>query len=392
MGMKNLDLQKQERDALMAKMHKAVESGDTDQFQQAMTEFSDFLQEAVLAEAKGLVSANDNTVLMGRGIRPLTSQETKYYEQVVQAMKSSDPKQALTLIDEVMPTTVIDAILDDISETHPLLSEINFQSTGAMTEILVSVLGGRFLATWGELCDEIVKEVAAGFKVIPLTGMKLSAFIPICKAMLEVGPVWIDRYVRAILAEAIANGLEKAIILGTGVKEPVGMTKDVEGDFNSTTGYPDLEEDELEIIDPATYGTVIAGLAESENGLQRNINEVILVVNPVDALTLINPAVSHLVNGSWVQAFPFPTKVIQSVFVPSKKAIIGLGKRYFFGLGTSRGGKIEYSDENRFLEDQRVYLTKLYGNGMPLDNKSFKVLDIKDLKAYIPTVNSVPEA
>ena len=44
-----------------------------------------------------------------------------------------------------------------------------------------------------------------------------------------------------------------------------------------------------------------------------------------------------------------------------------------------KGGKIEYSDHYHFLDDERVYLTKLYGDGKPLDSTSFIVLDITNL-------------
>ena len=95
------------------------------------------------------------------------------------------------------------------------------------------------------------------------------------------------------------------------------------------------------------------------------------MVSPSDYFTKIFPATSYrqpdgVYNND---IFPFPTKLIQSVFVPAGEAIIGLGKRYFMGLGTGKGGKIEYSDEYHFLEDERMYLTKLYGDGnlwMPL--------------------------
>ena len=41
--------------------------------------------------------------------------------------------------------------------------------------------------------------------------------------------------------------------------------------------------------------------------------------------------------------------------------------------------KIEYSDEFRFLDDERVYLTKLYANGEAVDNNSFQYLDISQV-------------
>jgi len=385
--MKNKDTVALQKAEIMKNINQAIKDGNEEAFKQAFTEYTDMLQEAVLAEARGYVQASDNAILVGRGARVLTSQETTYYEKVIEAMKSSDPKQALTLIDETLPTTVIDAIFEDIQEKHPLLSEINFQNTGILTEILISTQDGRHLATWGKLSDTIVKELTAGTDVINLAQNKLSAFIPICKAMLDIGPVWIDRYVRSILLEAISNGLEKAMILGTGVEEPVGMTKDPNGVFHAQNGYPDLIAVPMNEITPETYGGILATLAVAPTGLYRNVSDVLFLCNPVDYYTKVMPAVMYrMPDGTWGSRFPFPTKVIQSVYVPANKVVIGLGRRYFFGLGTGKGGKVEFSDHYKFLEDDRYYLTKLYGDGKPLDSTSFKVCDITNLRPVAPIV------
>lgn len=387
-AMKNLDLLQQKKAEVVNKINQALKDANEEAFQQAFTEYTDILQEAVMAEAKGLVQAADNQILAGRGARALTSQETKYYESLIEAWKSKDPKQALTLIDEALPKTVVDAIFEDIVESHPLLNAINFQDTGILVEILVSTQDGRHMATWGKLCDDIVKELTAGLDVIKLDQKKLSAFIPICKAMLEIGPVWIDRYVRTILSESIANGLEEGIIDGNGLDEPTGMRRNPAGALDPVTGYPELVAVPLVEITPETYGSLIAALATGPNGLARTVTEVLFIINPVDYFTKLMPATTFMVNGTWINnVFPFPTRVAQSVHCPQNEAIIGLGKRYFFGLGTGKEGKIEYSDHYKFLEDDRYYLTKLYGNGKPLDAVSFKRLDITNLKKHIPEVN-----
>lgn len=390
--MTNLDAMKKQKQELLQKINQAVKDGNEEAFAEAFSEFTDMLQEAVMAEARGMVQAADNQILAGRGVRALTSQETTYYEKVIEAMKSKNPQQALTLVDEALPTTVIDAVLEDITEAHPLLDAIDFQNTGILTEIIVSRLDGRFKAVWGKLCSKITEEIYSGLDVINLEQNKLSAFIPVCKAMLEIGPAWIDRYVRAILIEAIANGLEDSIINGTGIDEPVGMTKDPNGVFDGPaaggTGYPDLVPEALNQITPATYGALIAGLAVGPNNLYRIVSEVLFICNPADYYTKVIPAVMYQQpDGTWVSRFPFPTKVIQSVHVEANQAILGIGKRYFFGLGTSKGGKIEYSDEYKYLDDERVYLVKLYGDGKPLDSTSFKVLDITNLVPVVPDVN-----
>ena len=194
-------------------------------------------------------------------------------------------------------------------KAHPLLAEINFQNTGILTEILVSTQSGRHLATWGALTSTIATALAAGTDVINLSQKKLSAYIPISRPMLEIGPVWIDRYVRTILLEAISNGLEKSIIAGTGVAEPVGMIKDPGGDFNSTAGYPDLTAVPMNEITPETYGGLLASLAVGPNSLYRNVTEVLFICNPVDYYTKIMPAVMYrLPDGTWANRFPVPDK------------------------------------------------------------------------------------
>ncbi len=386
--MKNLDALQQKKLEIMSKMNQAIKEGNEEVFAQSFADYTDMLQEAVMAEAKGMIQAADNTILAGRGVRALTSEETKYYQKLIDGMKSINPKQALADFDVILPVTVINAVFEDITEEHPLLDAINFVPTGALVEILVSTQDGRHLATWDQLCAEIAKELIAGFDKIDLTLKKLSAFIPVCKAMLDLGPEWLDRYVRTILAEAIANGLEKGIVDGTGLQQPVGMRRDPNSPLDPIQGYALLPLANFDELTPESYGAVIADLTVSPNGLNRKITSVLLVVNPVDYLTKIMPATAvRKPDGTYVyDIFPFPTRVAQSAYVPQNEVIIGLGKRYFMGLGTSKGGRIEYSDEYRFLEDERVYLTKLYGNGKPLDSSSFKRLNITNLKPIVPSV------
>lgn len=56
------------------------------------------------------------------------------------------------------------------------------------------------------------------------------------------------------------------------------------------------------------------------------------------------------------------------------------------GIGTGKSGKLEYSDDYRFLEDERVYLVKLYGHGEPLDNNAFLLCDISGLEPAVQAV------
>ena len=53
---------------------------------------------------------------------------------------------------------------------------------------------------------------------------------------------------------------------------------------------------------------------------------------------------------------------------------------------TDTDGKILFSDDYKFLEDQRMYLIKAYANGLPKDNDSFLFLNISGLRPLVLTV------
>lgn len=389
----NPDLIEQKKSEIMQKMNNALTEGDEKKFAETFMEFATHLEESIIGEAEGVVQSVDTNVLASRGVRQLTSRENEFYQKSIEAMKSPNPKQALTNLDVAMPETIIDAVFEDLEQEHELLSAINFTNTTAITKMLVNK-HDKQLATWDALTTEIVTELTSGFELMDMTLNKLSAFIPVSKDMLDLGPNWLDRYIRAILGEAIAFGLEEAIINGTGKNQPIGMNRDVSEDVAVSGGvYPEKETVPLTALDPVAYGALLTSLSKTPNGNPRAVSNVLMVVNPTDYLSKIMPATT--IRGSdglyRNNVLPFPTQVVQSVQVPEGKAIIGLGHRYFMGIGTAKTGKIDYSDDYRFLEDERVYLTKLYGHGQALDDSAFIYADISGLEPAVITVKTKTE-
>lgn len=394
--MTNLDNLKQQKAQIFSNMNTAIKNGDEEGFANAFTEFADTIQQAVMAEAQGLVQSVDNTVLAGRGARILTSEENKYYQAIIDAMKSNNPKQALNDLTVVMPKTTIDLVFEDLTEAHPILNVINFQNTGALTEFIVNN-GYAPSAVWGELTGEIVTEITSSFSKIELSQNKLSAFLPIAKPLLDLGPVWLDRYIRAILGDALASGLETGIVDGDGKSKPIGMTRALTGAVDGV--YPRKEAVPISSLDPDAYSGILERLSTVTKTLvvgnetrtivkHRPVSKIILVVNPTDYFTKIMPAttIRNSDGGYNNNVFPFPTTVIQSTAVPTGKAIFGIAEKYFFGLGMAKEGKIEYSDEYKFLEDQRVYRIKMYGAGKPLDENAFVYADISGIRPVYPIV------
>ncbi len=382
------DLMKEENLKIVQKLTDAMQADDQEAMQKAFTEFCEGIQQRVMEEAMELSLSADREVLAARGIRQLTKDEREFYQAWIDAQNSGDIKQALSNIEKGMPETIIDAVMEDIKEQHPLLSTINFVNASGAIKMIVNT-GDVQLATWSKLTSAIIKELEGSIDTVDLTQAKLSAFIPVAKDMLKLGPVWLDNYVRVILTEASAMGLETSILKGTGKDQPVGMCKDLKGSVVEGV-YPDKKKVVLKSLEPEAYANVIAPLAKKPNGGYRSVPEVLLVVNPVDYIKRVGPSsTAKTLQGTYVNnVFPYPTKTVQSAALSEGEAIIGIAKRYFMAVGAGTSGKLEYSDEYQFLEDNRVYLTKMYGMGMPLDNNAFEFLDITGLKpAPIKTIS-----
>lgn len=384
----------QDKNIALQAMLVSMKEQDEEGFKTALNQLFEANQKELLEKYEELKNVSDKQILASRGVRVLTSQETQYYEKIKEAFKSSDPKQALSNLDVVMPETVIDNVFDELQYQHPLLENINFQNTHGMIKFLTNTNGYQ-KAVWGKLCDEIKKELSSGWKEIDMTLLKLAAFIPVCEAMLDLGPQWLDSYVRQVLYDALANGLEDGIINNLGSDTgPIGMIADLSKGTvsNNVVSYVAKTEISVTKFDPVTLGGLIGSLAVDENNKPRVIRSVMMIVNPQDYFTKIFPATTVMAaDGTYRNdVFPYPIKVIQSPAVAQNKAVLGLGYRYFMGIGmSSKDGRIEYSDEYQFVEDNRVYKIKLYANGMPMDNNAFQYLDITNLKPH--TVKVVVE-
>ena len=387
--MKNLDTLQENRQKILQNMTDALRAndgvGDPEAFSAAFADLAADIEGNLVAQYNEAIAQNDRAVLASRGEHALTSEETKYYNQVIDAMRAADPKAAIANVNVVIPDTVIDSVFEDLQKDHPLLSAINFQNTNALVKLLLSTNGG--VATWGALGNTVSSELTASFTEVDLTAAQLTAYIPVAKYMLELGPTWMDQYVRQLLAEAMATQLEVGIVDGTGKNQPIGMDRKLSG---ATDGaYPLKDAVAITALDPITFGTILDDLSTDKNGKKRPVASIIMVVNPSDYFTKVYPATTpRTTDGGFnTGVLPYPTTVIQSAAVPTGKAIFGIASKYFMGCGIgATGGTLEYSDDVKFLDRQRVYLTYLYGYGRPLDEHAFYLADISGLVPYVQAV------
>lgn len=374
MVMTNLDTQNQNALNIQNRMKEAIENGDSDGFISAQADLALSIQDRILKEAKESINEdiNDQAVMVKRGLNPLTTEEKKFYNEVITTGKFGGSEQ-------LVPATIFERVFEDLKANHELLSEITFVNTTGVTEWITRNNDAE-AAWWGKLTDAITKELSMAFKKETTGLYKLSAFLPIAKAMLNLGPEWLDRFIREVLAESMAIALELAIVAGTGKDQPIGMIKDLEGSVVDGV-YPDKAVVTLDDLEPATLGAKV--MAPLTKGGKRAVPTVLIVVNPIDYWEKIFPQTTYLTaDKTYVYGvLPIPAKIIQSTAVTQGQAVAGMAKDYFMGVGSKQ--EIEYSDHYKFLDDERTYIAKQYANGKPIDNDSFILFDISGMTAPV---------
>lgn len=385
--MKNLDATKIKNKEEQAKaLQAALETGDPKEFAENLVanieeNFADFEQmmNKTIVEAKRANEQQlDQAVLAQRGVRVLTTDEKKFYNAAIEV-------ESFDEVLDLVPPTVYERVFEDLSLEHPLLSRINLQRTGGST-MWVTRKEGATTAFWGEVCAEIQEMLDHGFETIDMGMFKLSGFLVVCKAMFEIGPEWLDRYVRAFLKEVISSELENVVVNGDGNKKPIGMIRDLDGSVTQGV-YPEKSAVALTDLKPATIGKEILApatvLTTDEQGnpvKTRQYKGVTIIVNPYDyAMHFFSAGAKQTDNGTWTFGnFPVPgLDIIQTAAVPIGKVIVGNPKDYFMGVASE--SKLETTDILRMIEDQRLYLVRQLVNGRPLDNTKFTVFDISNL-------------
>lgn len=383
--MKSKDIMQQETQKIMQALSEALQNNDAEAAAAAMQQVQNDICGRIEAEFEQYKDVTDIAVLQSRGLRTLTTEETEWYQKFIGAVKSG-AKQEITNLTEHMVPTIIDRVIEDMRKAHPLLSAIQIQNAAGATRLVMNAKQmSSLLGSWGPITSAITEEVAGAIRFIDLDIAKYTAYFLIPKDFVRFNfsfaPMWVDAYIRNILAETIAFGLEKSIVNGDGDGQFTGLAFDVSTQVSGKYA----EKNAIAIQTWDDYRDAIAdNLLVDANGDYRNVTRVLMVVNPIDYYKLIKPSTEVITPAGVLNMIDraFPTDVVTSPFVTAGTAKVGIAENYFAAINGGTSGIIEYSDENQFLQDNRVYTTRVYGGGRPVDNTSFLNLNIANLEEY----------
>jgi len=331
------------------------------------------LTDKITQEARNEVQ--DAQILSARGQNVLTSEERKFFNEAIEFGGFDE--------DSILPVTTQERVFEDLKKEHPLLTAIGLKDLGAVTRFIYSDPNKAY--AWGNLFGEIKGQVSTAFREEQIGQLKLTAFAVIPKDMLDLGPEWVERYVRELLVESYSVGLEYGLVNGRGPaqSEPIGLMKNVDADTGAVT---DKTSEGTLTFAPSQFGEVVAGelhdvikaLSTDEEGKARKVlGKVAMVVNPVDAISVQARNTIQTANGQWVTALPYNIQVIESEEIPEKKALFFVKGEYLAAI--AGGYKLNKFDQTLAMEDAMLYTIKQFANGKPKDNKTALLYDL-DIK------------
>jgi hypothetical protein len=363
------------------KLTAALSGGTETEQTEAFQGYFDALQAEVANAVRSQVNDEmlDRSILQQRGQNVLTSEETKFFNAAVLDGGFKD--------DSILPVTTQERVFEDLVTEHPLLGALGLQDLGAATRFIYSDPTKAY--AWGQLFGGIAGQVNAAFTEEQISQLKLTAFAVIPNDMLELGPVWVERYTRTILVESYSTGLEYGFVNGTGANQPIGLMKDVD---TATSAVTTKTSSGTLTFAPSEFGEVVAGelyevvkalSTDAEGKSLKVLNKVVMVVNPVDLIGVQARNTIQTANGQWVMALPYNIQVVESEEVPVGKAIFFVKGRYLAAI--AGGYKLKKFDQTLAIEDATLYTIKQFANGKPKDNKAALVYDL-NISFTAPTV------
>lgn len=342
----------------------------------AVLDLFEKFEDQVHAEYEELKNVTDERVLASRGIYPLTADETKFYNEVA--------KTGGLETDVIWPETILERVFEDLQKDRPLLKLINFMPSTAKTKIIRSRRKGK--AVFGPIHKDVEGQLDAEFDAVEFTQLALTAFFVVSNDTLDLGPQWVDRFVRLCLTEALADAWEEAIVLGDGDNKPIGLLCEPE-----TNGHPEkTAKGTLTFKDAPTMVSELAGVLkglseythkigkkDAGEKVQRKVaGKVHLIINPKNYYDIVARVTTQNANGAFVTNLPFISQenIIESVHVPENKLIAFVDGEY--DATNSRAEKLYVYKETFAMRRATLYAVDMVGNGRPTNNDAAHVYDI----------------
>ena len=367
------------------KVKQLLDTAPADQKADAIMQSIEMIEEAahadlinqVVAEAER--ASHDAEFKKQLGLRNLSQEEKKFYEGF------KDIKQSVTANQiDIIPTEIIDRTLDDVRKASPILKLVNMAPANVKKWIVASHSGA---AVWGDLTDEIKGELSGTISALNIELHMLSAYLVIPKAIRELSMEFVDRYFRAILSEAMQDGLVKGYLDGDGKTGPIGIFRQIGTTNGDGTNKAKTVLNNITKFSPKGLANVRKTL--TNNG-KRVVTKLYLICNPADEAEYVDPCMfGEALTGGYVNKTFIDIEKIPDANCPQGKAAFTIDGYYTMG---ATGVKVTEYDQTKAMENADLIIANCFANGRAVDDNVAVIFDVTKLEEYVINVHQTSTA
>lgn len=302
---------------------------------------------------------------------------TKFLANVRAAISE---KRAVTGVDAIIPTVVMDLVRERAGEYSKMLKHINVQRVKG--DARIPVMGIVTEAVWTEMCANI-NEIDLSFGQVTLDGYKVGAYVAVCNAVLEDNDVDLANKIIEALGKAMGKAIDKAILYGTGTKMPTGiLTALLDGDYAATNVLAITGKTGIELFQAIVEAIGATSNEYASGGMFFAMNEKTKTTLMTNAMNF--SAAGAIVTGQTGEMPIVGGKIETLGFIPDGVIIGGYGELY--AMLERAGMTFARSEHVRFLQDQTVFKGTARYDGKPVIENGFVAIGIGGTK---PTADAV---
>lgn len=277
-----------------------------------------------------------------------------FYQNIANAMVE---KRSLTGAEKVVPVEVIDRIESKLGDYSTLINEVTVEKIGGTGRAVIA--GDIPEAIWFEIGKKALDELSDKLDGVELDGFGLGGYVAVPNIIIENSLINLANHVEDRLAKAIAKALDKAILKGTGTKQPLGVVASAPTDNKVTSD--------------GTITDLIAKLATVDT--DGTGGEVIAVMNRKTYYSQIVPkTLAVAANGVLTGSYALPFRVVLSAYADDNTIVFGDFKQFL--LAQRSEIRVESSTEVQFTSDNTVFKGVGFYDGKATKAEAFAVVTI----------------
>lgn len=309
-------------------------------------------------------------------------------EFLVRAREFGTQTRSVTGADLLIPEVLLDILRNNISEYSKLITKVNYKPVKGQARQNIS--GTVPEAVWTEMVGAL-NELDIKFNQVEVDGYMVGGFVVIPNSTLQDSDMALSAEILTQIGKAIGKALDKAILFGIGVKQPMGIatrlaqtSKPVTYPANAPT-WADLHATHVTKVattGSALVGSVITAFALCKNDFSDG-NKFFAMSNITHAYLISQllafNAAGAIVTGMNNQMPIIGGDIVLLDFIADYDIIGGYGDLYT--LAEREGTVLASSEHVKFIQNQTVFKGLARYDGLPVIAEGFFVINIKNATA-----------